>query len=269
MRQGDWYHRDIPRWGDTDRDLLTHLSEIHSDMLSKIGVLLPEQDDALVNLWSVYCEAVAWKVRQGAPLASYSIDRRAIANYTTAFERGGIEELICFSCARRFPHIATASSHDIQWHKALSASGVLGSALSDMQFCGLPLERAEKIFGIEASYRKYIVIQNYFIPTCCLSLRCFFRDFGANFSFQLTMYTVRLFCKAYLQKYGEPGAGQPNLNLVTDDFEDFVLQVPFKNKVVVMLCCPEDRRCSRPGCTERDACCDQCELPCCRECKAT
>ena len=71
-----------------------------------------------------------------------------------------------------------------------------------------------------------------------------------------------------MQKYGEQGTGQPNLRVVKDDFEDFVLQVPFSNKIVEILCCPEDRRCSRPGCTQHDACCEECEVPCCRECKA-
>ena len=45
------------------------------------------------------------KVREGAPLDTYSIDRRAIVNYTEAAGDDSIFSLICFSCARRFPYI--------------------------------------------------------------------------------------------------------------------------------------------------------------------
>ena len=155
---GELISRGASRWGDTDSDLLTHLSTNHFAVLSTVAGMLPDESNDSIKLWSVYCEAIAWKIRQGAPLASYSIDRRAIANYAHALDADGIEELICFSCARRFPYIARASSHEIQWYKALSSTGVLETTSSCMQFCGLTPDQVEKIFGLEVLPRKSIAI---------------------------------------------------------------------------------------------------------------
>ena len=56
-------------------------------------------DTEEIRLFSAYCEAIAVKVREGAPLDTYSIDRRAIVNYTEAAGDDSIFSLICFSCA--------------------------------------------------------------------------------------------------------------------------------------------------------------------------
>ena len=71
----------------------------------------------------------------------------------------------------------------------------------------------------------------------------------------------------YMRRYGAQGGGQPDLEHAPEEFEDWVLKVPFQTKSVTVLCCPEDRRCPRPGCTEVTRCCSQCEIPLCRECK--
>ena len=73
--------------------------------------------------------------------------------------------------------------------------------------------------------------------------------------------------QAYMRKYGAQGDGQPNLGLATEEFDDWVLRVPFKEGYVRILCCPEDRQCPRPGCTESETCCPECVMPLCRECK--
>ena len=48
---------------------------------------------------AVYNEAVATKTRMGAPLASFSIDRKCLKKGAHAMEDGKIEGLVCFLCA--------------------------------------------------------------------------------------------------------------------------------------------------------------------------
>jgi hypothetical protein len=184
---------------------------------------LPEAGNAEEKIWAAYNEAIAWKVREGAPLATYSIDRRALRNYASAFEGAGVNEMICFSCARRFAHVATRSHNEIKWVTALSRCGVVRrGAQLEVRFCGLTAQQTETIFGMDT----------------------------------------------YMKRYGAQGAGQPDLQLAATDFEDWVLELPFEDKPLKILCCPEDRICQKPGCTQHTECCDQCELPCCRECAA-
>ncbi len=61
--------------------------------------LCPESDD--VKFFSAYCEVIATKTRRGAPLDTYSIDRRAVQKYHEACGDDQVYLLICISCARR------------------------------------------------------------------------------------------------------------------------------------------------------------------------
>ncbi len=65
--------------------------------------LCPESDD--VKFFSAYCEVIATKTRRGAPLDTYSIDRRAVQKYHEACGDDQVYSLICISCARRYPHV--------------------------------------------------------------------------------------------------------------------------------------------------------------------
>ena len=50
--------------------------------------------------------------------------------------------------------------------------------------------------------------------------------------------------ETYLRKYGHCDAGGPNLREHREEFDDFILDVPFTaQKTVRVLCCPEDRDC--------------------------
>ena len=62
-------------------------------------------DGESARLFSAYSEAIALKVREGAPLDTYSIDRRAMYNYAKACGDDEVYMPICFCCARRFPHL--------------------------------------------------------------------------------------------------------------------------------------------------------------------
>ena len=139
--------------GDNDKDLLSHLREEHNETLSSIVELLPDERGEEEKLWAAYCEAVSWQVRKGAPLASYAIDRRAMATFAAAVEGDNIQELVCFSCARRFARVETGDEEDISWNGRLFTAGVVGSRDADVRFCGLTMCQTAAIFGFEARQR--------------------------------------------------------------------------------------------------------------------
>ena len=64
---------------------------------------------------AAYSEAIAVKIRQGAPLAAYSIDRRCLYNYAMACRDDQVEAPICFFCACVYPRLASRRRNDIRW----------------------------------------------------------------------------------------------------------------------------------------------------------
>ena len=84
-----------------------------------------------------------WKVRQGAPLATYSIDRRCIYNYEMALRHGEISSLVCFCCARRYPYMRGARASHIQWVVPFQDS-------RRETFMGLLKSRAQSVLGLES-----------------------------------------------------------------------------------------------------------------------
>ena len=55
---------------------------------------------------SAYNESIAIAIRKGAPLASYSIDRRCVTNYVRDLVKYDTCALICLVCARRFSYVS-------------------------------------------------------------------------------------------------------------------------------------------------------------------
>ena len=79
--------------GDDDVWLMKHLYEQHLDAFEKsddckrketieedLNLKTPQEDE----IFSMYSEAVARVIRNGAPLATHSIDRRCLKQYTDA-----------------------------------------------------------------------------------------------------------------------------------------------------------------------------------------
>ena len=62
----------------------------------------------------VYNEGIAIATRKGAPVASYSIDRRCMSNYVRNLVEEDTCSLICFSCAMRFPYMAHSRHMNIK-----------------------------------------------------------------------------------------------------------------------------------------------------------
>ena len=100
-------------------------------------------------MFSAYCEAVAMKCRESSPLASYSIDRRAIANYSKASGDDEIFSPICFSCARRFPYIASqGGKNEIRWKRPLETG-------EEVRFFGMKANACKDIFGLDTYIERY------------------------------------------------------------------------------------------------------------------
>ena len=170
----------------------------------------------------VYNEAIALRTRQGAPLASYSIDRKCLRKAALATSGDNIQSLVCFLCGCIYPHREMELKQPINWHK--------------------PLERKGKFFAYE-------------------------RAAGlAIFSHE-----------TYLDKYGADPLGYFDLRRHLEQFEDWLVEVPIEDKVVSILCCPEDVRCQscdagRPANDETSRSkqskqlCEMCEVPVCSDC---
>ena len=92
---------------------------------------LPACHSEAERLSAVYNEAVAEKIRGGAPLAAYSIDRRCLRNYHHATQGDQIEAPICFFCACVYTRSGACKLRDIDWY--------------------FPFENPEYFFGCTAS----------------------------------------------------------------------------------------------------------------------
>ena len=92
---------------------------------------------------AVYNEAIAIKVREGAPLASYSIDRKCLRKGVVATAGYNVQALMCFFCACIHPHRARDPAFSIRWHSIVEIFGKYS------------IEEAEEQFGVEAYLEKY------------------------------------------------------------------------------------------------------------------
>ena len=98
-------------WCGTDAvSQVEHLLEIHEedlqDAMDHFRALRPNGfDDKFVLALSVYNEGIATAIRKGAPLASYSIDRRCLKEYIISLTHEGTNALVCLLCARRLTHV--------------------------------------------------------------------------------------------------------------------------------------------------------------------
>ena len=105
------------------------------------------------NLRAAYHEAISTVVRRGAPLATWSIDRRCLYSYTEAVSDDGVESLLCFSCARRFSHLKSRQVNEISMKRAVEEADDARSL--PMRFFGMPCEQTRAIFGKEAYMERY------------------------------------------------------------------------------------------------------------------
>ena len=129
---------------DLEEDLFAHVVSCHGKTFSKLcGADLGWQD--VVRL---YLAAVTAKCQSAAPVASVSIDRRALRNYQKSLEGDGIECLLCFVCARKYPYIKAHRNQDIGWARPVHQA--------KQTIFGLSLADAEKCLGMATFKEKYV-----------------------------------------------------------------------------------------------------------------
>ena len=214
--------------GQNDTDLLNHLLSDHIDTLrpsmDAFQHLRPvgEIDQNELGI-SVYNEALAIAIRRGAPLASFSIDRRCLRQYVQHSTDASTHATVCFVCAQRFVHVSGVDKYKAIVYVPLVARDVNEDLSGECDY----------LLGIEEKYAK-------------------------NF-FSLD---------AYCRQYGEVSS-TVSLCEMSEEFDDWHLNVSLNGDDFKLLCCPEDVQC--PGVDgihhSKQDCCDKCVAPVCKGCK--
>jgi hypothetical protein len=123
-----------------------HLSMAHMEELWPCVEVLPRAYTEQERLVAAYNEAIAEKIREGAPLATYSIDRRCMRQYAGATSGDNIEELVCFFCACEYTHARWRRINDISWHQPVGSGGSL---------CAFDAASAVDIFSLQSFLNRY------------------------------------------------------------------------------------------------------------------
>ena len=106
----------------------------------------------------MYNERIAIATRKGAPVASYSIDRRCMTNYTEDLIREDTCALICFHCARRFPQVPQKQNMIRKRIQLLSR--VDQSEGEAVRFCGSVRKQASNRCGLSTYVQTYGQMSN-------------------------------------------------------------------------------------------------------------
>ena len=107
--------------GKTEEERGTHIVMTHKEELLPIADTLPKCFSERTRIESVYNEAIATKTRQGAPVACFAIQRRAVNGYMDTICNSEIQFPICFVCACKFPYVSAREVNDIKWVKPFTA----------------------------------------------------------------------------------------------------------------------------------------------------
>ncbi len=103
--------------GDTDESLYVHVAGEHAADLDDIACLYAPHASRRDALRTAYNDVIAHRIRQGAPLACPSLQRRCVEEYMEATQEDDVCSPICFMCARSFPWIRSRSGNEIGWEK--------------------------------------------------------------------------------------------------------------------------------------------------------
>ena len=100
-----------------DEKLLEHVMGARESSVLLAADLLPGCFPTKERIFATYNEAIAIKVREGAPLASYSIDRRRLRKYAETTSGDKIQAPICFLCACICPRGSAFAKNPIEWRR--------------------------------------------------------------------------------------------------------------------------------------------------------
>ena len=136
----------------TEELLQEHLCAKHADDLQPVCecMLRGEAPDAM---YSAYCEAIAVKCRNQAPLAGSSLDRTALNGYADAMKGDKVEALVCWCCGQIHPYVeeVAGKGSKIQWQQPLERSPSTGEFI----FLGNPVGVVEELLGLQAYLSRY------------------------------------------------------------------------------------------------------------------
>ena len=110
-----------------ERALLKHLLDAHYEAFAEAVKCLPSMHAVEERVIGVYNEAIALRTRPGAPLASYSIDRKCLREAALATSGDSIQSLVCFLCGCIYPHREMELKQPINWYKPLEYKGMFFS----------------------------------------------------------------------------------------------------------------------------------------------
>ena len=218
----------------SDRERIQHLRNEHTDSLSKITKHMPCGLSDEFKMSSAYNEAIATKIRQGAPLVTYSIERRMIMMYMNHVKDDKqIQAPICLFCGCKFVYVQDRHCNRISWEKPFTGTEKDKNVVSHL--FALNMVQTKDAFSLE----KYL------------------EDYGLIQASSSQAETVHLKDHLY-------------------EFEDWILEIPFQNystntiEQVTIICCPEDKRCTRKECQKKPkVACLECSFPVCNECKGS
>ena len=95
---------------------MSHLEDQHTEALQPSMEALQKKVGGRksqdILLLSVYSESIAIATHKGAPVASYSIDRRCMMNYVRDLVCEDTCALICVSCARPSPYVPQTKQNE-------------------------------------------------------------------------------------------------------------------------------------------------------------
>ena len=133
--------------GDTEAELGHHLVTRHRAELQEPHQEAWNPEKVASHLVATYEKAVTWVCQSAAPVANPSIDRRCLRAFRKEFEGDAIVQLICFVCARRFPHREAASNQKIGYRRAMNKAGT--------RIFGRPVTEIDGLLGLATYVELY------------------------------------------------------------------------------------------------------------------
>ena len=134
-----------------EKKLFEHIKKEHAEIMASAMNLLPGNATSLEKIAACYNEAIAVKTRQGAPIASYSIDRKCLRKASDTLQGNNIQALICSLCACIYPHIEQEAKSEIMWSQPLRKSADGKRTL----FFGFDEDVTSQALSVEAYLKKY------------------------------------------------------------------------------------------------------------------
>ena len=134
-----------------EAERLGHLALCHAPAVDRVAELLPKMYSVEERRAAAYNEAIATRVRKGAPTALYSIDRRCLYNYAQAATWEAVQAPICFLCACVHPWLRARERNEIRWKRAFWEA----RENSPENLLGLDRERAAELLGLDRFLQRY------------------------------------------------------------------------------------------------------------------